>query len=330
MRDAPRYDLYAIGNALVDILIPVDDTFIQTNELAKGTMALADAARSRTLYERAGAAAEMASGGSAANTLAGFASLGGGAGRCAFAGKIGRDQFGEAFAHDLRAQNIHFAGSPLPGLPTGHCLSFVTPDAQRTMVTHLGAAGEFSTADIDADIVRQSAAIYLEGYMFATPATKQSFHKASQIAHQAGRKVALTLSDIFCVRGHREDFAALIRDEVDILFANEHELMELYRAENLESAIAAARAHVDIAVTTRSEKGAVIAASDQMIATPAHPPTSLVDSTGAGDLYAAGFLFGLSQGKDFATCAHIGAVAAAEVISHYGARPLIPLSELVK
>ena len=289
-------------------------------------MTLVDDAAASALYERAGAAVEMSSGGSAANTLAGFASLGGTA---AFLGKVGQDEFGKIFTHDMRAQNVHFATPVSPDLSTGRCLILVTPDAQRSMNTFLGAATEFGPQDVDAAIIQNSDITYLEGYLFDKPLAQEAFRKAAKIAHDAGRTLALTLSDAFCVMRHRQVFLDLIKNEVDILFANENEMKTLYETEDLTVAMQAARAHTQIAVMTRGAQGVVVASGDNTHEVPAHPVDAVIDTTGAGDLFAAGFLFGVTQGKVLAESARIGTIAAAEVISHYGPRPQKKLSGLV-
>jgi sugar/nucleoside kinase (ribokinase family) len=244
-------------------------------------------------------------------------------------GKTGQDEFGEVFAHDLRALGVHFTTSPSDDLPTGRCLSFVTPDAQRSMIVNLGAASQISKSDIDVAVVQNSAITYLEGYQFDQPSAQDAFRLAAQIAHAAGRKVALTLSDVFCVERHRDAFQAMIAKDVDILFANEAEAKALYQTDDWAEVVARARAQTDIAVLTRSERGALIAAGDMTYDVPAHPVGSVVDTTGAGDLYAAGFLFGMTQGKDLAEAGRIGAIAASEVISHYGPRPQVLLAGLI-
>lgn len=320
------YDLCAIGNALVDIIVSTDEAFLEANNVTKGAMTLVDDARSKTLYEKAGSAVEMSSGGSAANSLAGFASLGG---VSAFMGKVGRDQFGEVFAHDLRAQKVHFATETSPHAATGRCLILVTPDAQRSMNTFLGAAVEFSPQDVEAEIVQNAAVTYLEGYLFDRPLAQEAFRKAARLTHEAGRKLSLTLSDTFCVDRHREAFLDLVSNEVDILFANENELKALYQTRDLPSALTSAKAHTEIAVVTRGAHGAIIVSKDQTYEVPAHPVASVIDTTGAGDLYAAGFLYGYTQGKNLPEAARIGALAAAEVISHYGPRPQKKLSDLL-
>jgi sugar/nucleoside kinase (ribokinase family) len=320
------YQLCAIGNALVDVTVSVSDDFLKSRDLAKGGMFLVEDAVWRSIYDSAGTAVEMTSGGSAANTLAGFTSLGG---TGAFTGKVASDQFGDAFAHDLHAQKIHYATARSTDFSTGRCLVLVTPDAQRTMVVYLGAATQLGPDDIDAGIVQNSEITYLEGYAFDTPPNKEAFRRAAALAHQAGRKLALSLSDLFCVARHRAAFRAMVEQEVDILFANQAELLALYETENEQEAITAVSKHVSIAVTTRSEKGAIIASGKEHVEVPAHPVGQVIDTTGAGDLYAAGFLFGLARGKPLPECGRIGAIAAAEVISHYGPRPQKKLIDLI-
>jgi sugar/nucleoside kinase (ribokinase family) len=320
------FHLCAIGNALVDIIVSTDDAFLASNRVAKGSMTLVDDATSAALYERAGSAVEMSSGGSAANTLSGFASLGG---TCAFMGKVGRDQFGEAFTHDLRAQKVHFTSPVSTDLSTGRCLILVTPDAQRSMSTFLGAATEFGPEDVDAELVQNSSITYLEGYLFDKPSAQQAFIKAARLAHQAERILSLTLSDVFCVSRHREAFLNLVSGEVDILFANENEAKALYETDDLATALNEVRSHTDIAVVTRGAAGAVIATRGDTIEVTAQPVEKVIDTTGAGDLYAAGFLYGLAQGKQLSECGRLGAIAAAEVISHYGPRPQKKLRDLI-
>jgi sugar/nucleoside kinase (ribokinase family) len=320
------FDVCAIGNALVDVIADASDDFLNAHKIAKGAMTLIDAERAGMLYDIIGPAIEM-SGGSAANTVAGVAGLGG---HPAYMGKVKADQLGSIFRHDLHAQSVHFATpASNDGAPTGRCLILVTPDAQRSMNTYLGAAVEFGPGDIQADIIKNSQITYLEGYLFDRPEAQNAFRLAAKIVRETKRKLALTLSDVFCVNRHRAEFLELVKNDVDILFANENELMALYETIDLDAAIAAAREHCEIAVTTRSEKGAVIATAKETLKTPAAPVAKVVDSTGAGDLYAAGFLFGLTQGKLLSEAARIGAIAAAEVISHYGPRPQKKLKELI-
>lgn len=322
-----RFDVCAIGNALVDILVPIDDAFLQTNAIAKGGMMLVDDATAQSLFERAGTTVEMSSGGSAANSMAGLASLGG---RAAYMGKVGHDRFGDVFAHDLLAQKITFNDRRAADLSTGRCLVLITPDAERSMCTFLGAATEFGPDDVDGAIISQAAITYLEGYLFDKPAAKQAFRKAAQTAHQRGRKMALSLSDTFCVARHREEFIDLISRDVDILFANQQELTALFQTDDITTAIAEVRKHVSLSVTTRGAEPTLIATASELHHIPVVTPTQIIDTTGAGDLYAAGFLFGLSKNMDLAVCGHIGAVAAAEVISHYGPRPQSELAKILK
>lgn len=321
-----RFDVLGIGNAIVDVISHADDMFLDAHKLAKGSMTLIDARTAEHLYGRMGAAVE-ASGGSAANTIAGLAGLGG---RGAFIGKVRNDQLGGIFAHDIRAIGVDFDTPPATkGEPTARCLIFVTPDAQRTMQTFLGASATLSPADIDAAKVRAAAITYLEGYLWDPPPAKEAFEKAATIAHQAGNAVALTLSDAFCVERHRVDFLRLVEGHVDILFANESEIKALYQVSSFDDALQKVRGHCQVAALTRSEKGSVIVAGDEVHVIDAVKIPKVVDTTGAGDLFAAGFLFGLTQGRSLRDCGRIGSVCAAEIISHYGARPEAPLAELV-
>jgi sugar/nucleoside kinase (ribokinase family) len=321
----PTLDVVGIGNAIVDVLAKADDAFIQQEKLAKGTMALIDQPQAEALYGKMNAAIE-ASGGSAANTIAGVASLGG---KAAYIGKVAADELGKVFAHDLRAIGVKYDTTPLAGGPsTARCLILVTPDAQRTMNTFLGASAEFQPLDIDAALIESGQVTYLEGYLFDRPTAKEAFRQAAAIAHKAGRKVSLTLSDPFCVGRHRADFRDLIRGHVDILFANESEICSLYETEDFEKAATAVREEAEIAVLTRSEKGAEVITAKDRVKVPAAPVAKVVDTTGAGDLFAAGFLYGFTHGKDLAHCAKLGALAAAEIISHFGARPEAKLADL--
>jgi sugar/nucleoside kinase (ribokinase family) len=322
---APTLDVVGIGNAIVDVLAQADDSFIQQEKLAKGTMALIDESRAQALYGRMGPGIE-ASGGSAANTIAGIASLGGKAG---YIGKVADDVLGGVFAHDLRAAGVHYETPPLKGGPaTARCLILVTPDAQRTMGTFLGASVEFQPGDIDRALIESAQITYLEGYLFDRPSAKEAFRQAAALAHQAGRKVSLTLSDPFCVDRHRADFRDLIRGHVDVLFANEAEICSLYETKNFAEAAASVRNEAETAVLTRSEKGAVVVTAKQETVVPATPVARVVDTTGAGDLFAAGFLYGFTRGKGMEHCAKLGALCAAEIISHFGARPAAKLVEL--
>ena len=320
------YDVVGVGNALVDMIAMVDDAFLGDNDLIKGSMALIETDRAVELTERVGRTVRT-SGGSGANTLAGIASLGG---DVAFIGKVSDDELGRVFAEDMAAIGVDFrSGGPAADIPTGRCIIAVTPDAQRTMNTFLGVSTLLSFDDLDAHVLGAGAVLYLEGYLFDRDEAKDAFRRASAIAHGNGRVVSLTLSDSFCVDRHRDDFRALVRDEIDILFANEDELKSLYETDDFDDAVQLLRRDCHIAAVTRSEKGSVIVTRDDIHAVPAAPVGQVVDTTGAGDLFAAGFLRGLTQGKDLTSCARIGAIAAAEVISHVGPRPLVPLIELL-
>lgn len=324
MNDA-IHDVLGVGNAIVDIIAQADEAFLQLHDMTKGGMALIDEARAHALYADMGAAIE-ASGGSAANSIAGVASFGG---RAAFIGKVRDDEFGRIFGHDLTSLGVHFTTPPATDGPaTARCLVLVTPDAQRTMNTHLGACVDLTPADIDADLVAASAITYLEGYLFDPPAAKEAFRKAATIARGAGRKVALTLSDSFCVHRYKDEFRQLIADHIDILFANESEIEALYGSADIDAAADDLAAQVSIAAITRSEKGSLLISGSERVAVAAAPIDELVDTTGAGDLYAAGVLFGLSRQKSLAECGRLGSLAAAEVIQHYGARPLQPLATI--
>jgi sugar/nucleoside kinase (ribokinase family) len=323
----PELDVIGVGNALVDVLSQESEEFLRRQALAKGTMQLVDEARAHQIYEAMGPAIEI-SGGSAANTVVGVASFGG---RAHYVGKVRDDQLGEVFAHDLRAVGVGFTTpAATGGAPTGRCLVVVTPDAQRTLVTYLGAAVDLGPDDIDPALVARGRILYLEGYLFDPPAAQQAFRVAAGHAHAAGRKVALTLSDPFCVDRHRAAFLDLLERHVDILFANEAEILSLYRVNDFDLALKRVRDHCEIAALTRSAQGSVIAAGGQTHVVAAHPVAAVVDTTGAGDLYAAGFLFGLSRGMTLPACGRLGSLAAAEVISHVGARPQVPLAELAK
>jgi len=320
-----RFELLGIGNAIVDVLARCTDEFLAREGLAKGVMTLIDAEAAERLYGRMGPGIEM-SGGSAANTLVAFASCGG---RGAFIGKVAGDQLGQVFRHDIRAAGVAFDSAPAPdGPPTARCLILVGADAQRTMQTFLGACVLLGPEDVDPRLVADADVTYLEGYLFDPPHAKAAFRAAARTAHEAGRLVALTLSDPFCVHRHRADFRALVKDEIDILFANEHEIMALYEAGDFDEALQAVRAETRIACLTRSEKGSVIVAGEEVHVIDA-APASVVDTTGAGDAYAAGFLFGLARGWPLGRCGRAGAAAAAEAISHFGARPAAPLSSLM-
>lgn len=327
MADSHHHDVIGVGNAIVDVLAHADEEFIAANGFDKGTMTLIDAATADALYDRMGPAVEV-SGGSAANTIAGLASLGG---RGAFVGKVRDDQLGAIFRHDIRSLGIAFDTVPARNGPaTGRCLIFVTPDAHRTMQTCLGISAELGPEDIDEDAIAAAGVTYLEGYLWDRPRAKQAFVKAATVAHAAGRQVALSLSDPFCVARHRADFLDLVADHIDILFANEDEIVSLFQVHAFDDAIAHVRGHCKVAALTRSEKGAVVLSQDQLHVLEAEPVDVVVDTTGAGDAYAAGFLYGLTRNRPLADCGRLGAIAAAEVISHVGARPEVSLAELVK
>ncbi len=323
---APRYDVLGIGNAIVDVIARAEDDFLAAQGMHKGGMALIDEARAAAIYDAMGPATES-SGGSAANTIVGVASFGG---RAAFVGKVKDDVLGKAFAHDIRAARVTFDTKPATdGASTARCYIMVTPDGERTMNTYLGAAQDLKPSDIDEAAVAAAAVIYLEGYLWDPPKAKEAFVKAAEIAHRNNRKVALTLSDSFCVDRYRSEFLDLIRKgTVDILFANEHELKSLYETADFDTAAKALRGDAKLAVVTRSEKGCAVISRDGIEAVQAMPIDSVVDVTGAGDLFAAGFLVGHSHGKDHRTSARLGALAAAEVIQHIGARPAVSLKAL--
>jgi len=320
---APRYDVLGIGNAIVDVIARAEDDFLVAQGMHKGTMALIDEARAKTIYAAMGPAVES-SGGSAANTIVGVASFGA---KAAFVGKVKNDDLGGIFTHDIRAANVAFDTSPASGGPsTARCYIMVTPDGERTMNTYLGAAQDLKPGDIDEAQVANAAVTYLEGYLWDPPKAKEAFIKAAEIAHKAGRRVALTLSDAFCVDRYRGEFLDLIRKgTVDIVFANERELLSLHESADFDSAVKALRAEAKLAVVTRSERGCVVVSREAVEAVAAEPVKQVADVTGAGDLFAAGFLVGLSRGKDHRTSARLGALAAAEVIQHIGARPAMSL-----
>lgn len=322
-----KYDVIGLGNAIVDVLSQAEDSFLEREQLSKGGMALIDAEQATALYGKMGPGIEM-SGGSVANSCAGVASLGG---KTAYVGRVSSDQLGEVFMHDIRAAGVTFAAKPGPqsGLPTARCLILVTPDAQRTMSTFLGACVELGPEDIDPEQFANARVTYLEGYLWDPPRAKEAMLKAAQAAKGAGQKVALTLSDAFCVDRHRESFNELIDSYVDILFANEEELKALTEKETFDEAAEAITGRADMVVATRSEKGCVLITKDSKTAVPAAKVERVVDTTGAGDLFAAGFLFGFARGQAPEECARLGGLAAAEVISHYGARPEIPLTSLL-
>jgi len=318
-----RYDVLGIGNAIVDIIARAEDDFLVAQGMHKGAMELIDEARAQAIYAAMGPAVES-SGGSAANTIVGVASFGA---RAAFVGKVKDDGLGQTFAHDIRAAKVAFDSKPAADGPsTARSYILVTPDGERTMNTYLGAAQDLKPGDIDEAQVASAAVTYLEGYLWDPPQAKEAFVKAAGIAHKAGRSVALTLSDAFCVDRYRAEFLDLMRKGiVDIVFANERELHSLYETGDFDSAVKALRGEAKLAVVTRSEKGCVVVSRGEIEAVAAEPVAQVADLTGAGDLFAAGFLVGLARGKDHRTAARLGAVAAAEVIQHLGARPTVSL-----
>lgn len=319
-------DVLAIGNAIVDVIAQHDDSFLNENSLAKGSMQLVDENGALSLYDKIGPGIEI-SGGSAANTIVGVTSFGGTA---RYIGKVANDQIGGVFAHDIKAANVAYDTVPLAGGPqTARCIVIVSPDGQRTMSTFLGASALLGPDDVSEQDVASAKTTYLEGYLWDQPAAMAAFRKAAELAGKHNRQVALTLSDSFCVDRHRDSFLSLIRDGVDILFANESELLSLYQTDNFDEAIKAVSGDCTLAAVTRSEKGSVITSNGETITVPAVPVDKVVDTTGAGDLYAAGFLFGLSRNLPSAECARLGHIAAAEIISHIGARSRVSLKTLV-
>ncbi len=320
------HDVLGIGNAIVDVLAHTEDDFLIANQLAKGSMRLIDETEAERLYGAMGPAI-IISGGSAANTTVGIASLGG---KAAFIGKVRQDAVGDVFTHDIRAIGVHFeTHRSVEGPATARSFILVTPDGERTMNTYLGACQLLGPDDIDDTLVEASKITYLEGYLWDPPDAKDAFRKAAGIAHRAGRKVSITLSDSFCVDRYRDEFRELLRDKtIDILFANEHELKSLYATSDFDSALAALRQEGALGVVTRSEHGSLIVSHEGTKAVAAHPIETLVDTTGAGDLFAAGFLLGLARGIDHENCARMGALAASEVIQHLGARPQTSLKDL--
>ncbi len=323
-----RYDVLGIGNAIVDVIANTEDDFLLAQGMRKGGMMLIDEARARAIYDAMGPAIR-ASGGSAANTIVGVASLGA---RAAFVGKVNEDQLGHVFIHDIRAAGVAFNTEPARSGPsTARCYIMVTPDGERTMNTFLGAAQDLKPSDIDETAISSAAVTYLEGYLWDPPQAKEAFVKAAAIAHKAGRQVALTLSDAFCVDCYRAEFLDLIKKRtVDIVFANEMELHSLYQTSDFDTAAKALRGDAKLAVVTRSEKGCVVLSGAGAAAVPAEPVEKVVDVTGAGDLFAAGFLVGLARGKDQRTAARLGGLCAAEVIQHLGARPEVSLKVLAE
>lgn len=323
-----RFDVVGIGNAIVDVLSHEDDDFLIRHDMTKGIMTLIDADTADKLYDDMGPGIEC-SGGSAANTIAGLASMGG---KGAFIGKVKNDQLGKVFHHDIESIGVHFPTTPAAdGASTARCLIQVTPDAERTMNTYLGACVELGPNDVDEDVVRASAVTYLEGYLWDKEDAKAAFVKAAELAHDAGREVSLSLSDPFCVDRHRDSFLDLVEGHIDILFANEDEIMALYQVDTFDAALQHVRGHCKIAALTRGGKGSVVVKGDEIHISDAEPDIKVTDTTGAGDAYAAGFLFGYTDGgqDDLAHCARLGGIAAAEIIGHFGARSETPLHEVV-
>ncbi len=324
---APALDVVAIGNALVDVIAQADEAFLASEALDKGSMRLIDGATAVALYGKMGPGIE-ASGGSAANTVAGMASLGR---RCGFIGQVADDQLGGVFTHDIRSIGVAFTTAPMTGNePTGRCLILVTPDGQRTMNTSLGVANYLLESAVDKALIESAAVLYLEGYLWDLPESRTAMARAISIAKAAGRKVAFTLSDAFCIARYRADFSAMIaKGDIDILFCNEAEILSLVEGENFEAAVAQVAPQVPMLVVTRSEQGAIAVAGGVRTTVSAEPIAHVVDTTGAGDLFAAGFLAGQAEGRSVANSLTMGAVCAAEVISHYGPRPEADLKALV-
>ena len=325
---AAKYDVLGIGNAIFDVLVQTDEGFLAAHGMTKGGMALIDEARALSIYRDMGPATEM-SGGSAANTIVGIANLGA---RAAYVGKVRDDQIGRLYSHDIRAAGVAFETPAAAGGPaTGCSYILVTPDGERTMNTYLGAAQDLTPADIDATEIAGAKITYLEGYLWDPKSAKEAFVKASKIAHDAGREVALTLSDSFCVGRYRDEFLDLMKKRtVDLVFANEAELGSLYQTSDFDTALRQLRKDIKLGIVTRSEKGCVVASREGIVAVPAFPVERIVDTTGAGDLFAAGFLFGLVRGAGHENAGRLGALAAAEVIQHIGARPQVSLKELAR
>ncbi len=324
---ASEFDVVGMGNALVDVLSHEDDDTVNSLGVAKGSMTLVDEQRSAEIYAMTGPAVEI-SGGSAANTVVGVAAMGG---RAEYLGKVRADQLGDVFAHDIRATGVTYDVAQAPDGPaTGCCLILVTPDAQRTMNTYLGASVHLGPADVDRSRIERASILYLEGYLFDPPAAQEAFRVAAGYAHEAGRFVSATLSDSFCVERHHEAFLDLVRNHVDLIFANEHEILALYETDEFDVALARVREDVGYAALTRSAAGSVVVTPDEVIEVAAEPVDQLVDTTGAGDLYASGFLYGFSQGLEPALCGKLGSLAAAEVISHLGARPEADLAVMAE
>jgi sugar/nucleoside kinase (ribokinase family) len=315
-----------MGNALVDVIAPAGEDFLDAYQLVKGSMTLIETDRAVELYAALDRAVEM-SGGSAANTVCGIASFGG---RAAYIGKVNGDDLGDVFGHDMRAVGVTFRRPPGDhGTPTGRCVIVVTPDAERTMNTYLGVSSLLCVEDLDEEAIADSSVLYMEGYLFDRDDAKAAFRHAAEVAHANDRMVSLTLSDSFCVDRHRDDFRALVQDRVDLLFGNHDELLSLYQLDSFDAAVDALRDECELAAITVGADGCVIVTPDELIRVPAVAVDTVIDTTGAGDLFAAGFLHGLTTGRDLRTSGRFGSIAAAEVISHVGPRPLVELRTLL-
>ncbi|MBL0968607.1 MAG: adenosine kinase [Brevundimonas sp.] len=330
-QNAPTYDVIAVGNAIVDVLAPCQPAFLDAQGLVAGSMQLVDAERSASLYAAMAPGVE-ASGGSAGNTVAGVGSFGG---RAAYIGKVADDQLGGVFTHDITAAGVHFATPPLKdgaatGQGTGVCMINVTDDGQRTMCTFLGAANQLTVEDIDADLIGASAIVYLEGYLFDPAPARAAFEAAAAAAHAAGRKVAITLSDSFVVHRWRAELLEFIAASADIVLANEAELAALFETEDFDAAADRLAAMVEVAAVTRGADGSVVIAGEQRVKVAAFPVDKVVDTTGAGDQYAAGLLLGLARGLSLEDAGKLGSLAASEVIAHWGPRPMTTLETLAK
>jgi len=321
-----QLDVVGIGNAIVDVIAHTDDGFLAAASMVKGSMTLVDEARAETIYASMGPGVEV-SGGSAGNTIAGIASLGG---RAGYIGKVRDDLLGKVFRHDITSAGVEFPTPPATDGPaTARCMILVSPDGQRTMNTFLGACVNLGPKDVDADLIARAQLTYLEGYLFDPPHAQEAFRHAAGIAHDAGRKVSLSLSDSFCVERHRQAFLQLVDHHIDVLFGNEGEIAALFETPDFRAAVERLRGLCELVAITRGAAGSVIVTRDQIIEVPAAPVSHVVDTTGAGDLYAAGFLYGLTQGKPLAECGRLASLSAAEIISHFGGRPETPLKDYV-